>query len=407
MQISKFALTLIAVGMVCLTATAQVQDAPKDTTTLGDDEKDLIDYIFWLIKGRAVIHRDSIDEKTPGVYHFSMAPGVGYTLSSGFAAILSTNTAFYTSRVPDARLSNVIAEMIYTQKNQLVLHLQGNVWTSDNRHNIFNDWRYMKYPQLTFGLGGHTDLDKSYGQQYQYLRVYQTLLRRVGKNLYAGGGYSLDYHWDIKTPGDSTLIKEPNTYGTSGKTISSGLTLNTLYDGRDNPIAPERGGLAAIAYRTNLTALGSNTNWQSLRVEFRKYLRWPASTNNVIALWNFNWFTIAGNPPYLDLPATGWDPYNNTGRGYLQGRFRGRNMVYLETEYRFKITRNGLFGGVVFANAQSFSEPTTQRFEVLWPAAGLGARIKVNKHSRTNIAIDYGVGRGGSHGFFVNLGEVF
>ena len=36
-----------------------------------------------------------------------------------------------------------------------------------------------------------------------------------------------------------------------------------------------------------------------------------------------------------------------------------------------------------------------------------GIRIKLNKYSRTNIAIDYGFGLGGSQGLFVNLGEVF
>ena len=38
---------------------------------------------------------------------------------------------------------------------------------------------------------------------------------------------------------------------------------------------------------------------------------------------------------------------------------------------------------------------------------GFGIRIKVNKVSNTNIAIDYGFGLDGSHGFFVNLGELF
>jgi hypothetical protein len=34
-------------------------------------------------------------------------------------------------------------------------------------------------------------------------------------------------------------------------------------------------------------------------------------------------------------------------------------------------------------------------------------RIKLVKHSSTNLCIDYGFGKDGSRGFFVNLGEVF
>ena len=107
------------------------------------------------------------------------------------------------------------------------------------------------------------------------------------------------------------------------------------------------------------------------------------------------------------LPNTGSDPYSNTGRGYIQGRFRGSDMVYIEGEYRFSLTPNGLIGGVVFANAESFTEPTNNQFQVVAPGWGGGIRVKLNKYSRTNLAIDYGFGLGGSQGLFVNLGEVF
>ncbi|HXC07115.1 MAG TPA: hypothetical protein VNZ86_20285, partial [Bacteroidia bacterium] len=82
-------------------------------------------------------------------------------------------------------------------------------------------------------------------------------------------------------------------------------------------------------------------------------------------------------------------------------------LLYLEAEYRFVLTENGLLGGVVFANAQSVSEWPGLKFEVIAPGAGLGIRVKVNKHSNTNFALDYGFGSNGSNGIFVNLGEVF
>jgi hypothetical protein len=82
-------------------------------------------------------------------------------------------------------------------------------------------------------------------------------------------------------------------------------------------------------------------------------------------------------------------------------------MLYLESEYRFGITRNGLIGGVVFANAESFSNGADHQPQSIQPASGLGLRIKLNKKSNTNIAIDYGFGTQGMRGFFVNVGEVF
>jgi hypothetical protein len=41
------------------------------------------------------------------------------------------------------------------------------------------------------------------------------------------------------------------------------------------------------------------------------------------------------------------------------------------------------------------------------PAGGFGLRIKVNKKTNTNLAIDYAIGVDGSRGLFVNLGEIF
>ena len=107
------------------------------------------------------------------------------------------------------------------------------------------------------------------------------------------------------------------------------------------------------------------------------------------------------------MPSTGWDDYFNTGRGYIQGRYRAKQFIYNEAEYRVQITNNGMFGGVVFANAQSFSSQLSNQFKIVEIGYGAGIRIKLNKLSGANLCIDYGIGTDGSRGFFVNLGEVF
>jgi len=79
---------------------------------------------------------------------------------------------------------------------------------------------------------------------------------------------------------------------------------------------------------------------------------------------------------------------------------------YLESEYRFAITQNGLLGGVVFGNIEKVYKKWSDLHTII-PGEGAGIRIKLNKYSSTNLAIDYGFGVGGSHGLFFNLGEVF
>ena len=379
-------------------------DSAVETTKY--PQRDLADVFNQLLYKK----KDSLSNRVikPVKYNFSIVPAIGYTLSTGVAGILATNVAFFTDDPGRTNVSNVAVQLVYSAKNQLTIPIIANIWTRDNQFNFTLDWRYYKYPQDTYGLGGHSSLENADLLDYQHLRLHQSVLKKIASNVYVGVGYFFDYHWDIDQDGQSNGgVSDADRYGLPQKTISSGPVLNFLYDNRKNAINPQNGFYANIEYRSNLTQLGSDENWQSLTVDVRKYVHFPAGSQNILAFWSYDWLTPSGNPPYLDLPATGWDTYNNTGRGYIQGRFRSKNMVYLESEYRFGLTRNGLFGAVLFANAQSFSNFPDDRFDKVWPGFGGGLRVKVNKHSNTNIAIDYGIGIDGSKGFFVNLGELF
>jgi hypothetical protein len=160
-------------------------------------------------------------------------------------------------------------------------------------------------------------------------------------------------------------------------------------------------------YRVNMMGLGSDANWQSLYIDLRKYISLTSTTEqNVLAFWTYYWKTFGNSVPYLNLPSIGWDPYQRSGRGIEQNRYRGKSLLYFETEYRKDITPSGLLGFVVFANVNSVSEPVTNSFSYWHPAAGVGLRMKFNKRSGTNIALDYGFSQG-YNAFILGLGEAF
>ncbi|MHA4806679.1 hypothetical protein ACX0G9_01165 [Flavitalea flava] len=373
-----------------------------------NDQIDLVDLGRSFLKNRASKRSDTLRQKT-GKLHISALPVAGYTLQTGFAAVVSSNFAFYTSEQSQANLSSVLTSITYSQYKQIIFPIQADIWTKGNKYNIVTDWRYLKYPSLTYGLGGGTATDSGYNIDYTYLKLHQAIMKTVAKDIYLGLGYDLDLFWNIREidppAGKKTDFEQ---YGLTTTSVSSGISLHFLYDSRRNQINPENANYASISYRPNFTFLGSDANWQSLILDLRKFIRLPGRTHNVLAFWSYDWLTPGGgNPPYLLLPGTGWDAYNNMARGYIQGRYRSRNMLYLESEYRFGITPNGLLGGVAFVNTQTFSEPASGRFEYLIPGYGAGIRISLNKFSRTNLCIDYGWGTNGSRGFFVNLGEVF
>ena len=375
-------------------------------TTHKVPEKDLYDVVkplFSRHKSKPVTtKKDTVTSKPT----YSVLPVAGYSLVSKFVVTLTGNVAFRVDS--SARESTVTSYISYTQNKQFLLPIESEIWTKDNQYDLVGDMRFYRYPQSTFGLGSNSNIKDEDPMNYTYIRFYETVLRHIEGNLFLGAGYIMDYHGDISHQG--TLNGTPSAYaqyGPQSTTISTGYTLNGLYDSRDNSIYPEKGFYASFQFRDNLTFLGSTTSWQSMVVDVRKYFRLPAESDNILAFWNYDWLILNGKPGYLDLPSNQWDAYSSTGRGYIQGRFRGAQEVYGETEYRFKVSRNGLFGGVFFVNVQSYSAAPGTGLQSLQPGFGPGLRIKLNKVSKTNIAIDYGFGREGSNGLFVNIGEVF
>ncbi len=368
-----------------------------------NEQLDLIDLSKKIFKKKRKF--DTEDIKNEKKFQFSVLPIIGYTLQSGLVANVSGNVIFQNGKNDSTNTSAIIQGISYTEKNQLEFYIQSEIWSKNNGWNFNGDLRYYIYPQDTYGLGNFSKEEDNILVNYSFIRLYTTVYKKVKHNLYFGLGYMLDKRWNI-TQEHHSFISDYDKYGYKSTSNSSGFSLNILADKRDNPINSSKGFYSNAILRFNKKFLGSDENWTSFSLDYRKYLKLD-SKNTTLALWNYYWLTLDGNAPYLDLPSTGWDTNNNLGRGYIQSRFRSPNLIYLESELRFNITKNKFIGAVVFANAQSFTEIGSKKFERIIPGFGTGLRVKFNKYSRTNLAIDYGFGLDGSGGLFVNLGEVF
>jgi len=370
-------------------------------------QRDIRDVVHHAFRPQQPYNNNNTEIKD-GRKHYSFVPALGYTLQTGFAGIASVNMAYYNDLEKNTKQSSISTNVTYSQYNQIIIPFLADIWTKGNRFNFITDVRFISYPSDIYGLGGRTDPNKGVTINFNGLKIHQTVMKALSDNIYVGAGYYFDKFWNIKTldqvsRGVNHLIsRELGTEETA-----SGPALRFLYDTRLNQLNPQQGVYYSISYRANMTALGSDSASQTLQIDARTYFHFPASSKNVLALWNFDWLTASGTPPYLILPSTGWDDSYNTGRGYIQGRYRGRKMIYFESEYRFGITRNGLLGGVAFVNLQNFSSDLSAEYSKLFAGYGIGLRIKLNKFSGANLCVDYGFGQNGSHGFFVNLGEVF
>lgn len=340
--------------------------------------------------------------------------------------------------------SSLSSSFQFTSKNQFIASGKGTVMTNENLWEMLIDLRYSFFSEDTYGLGsdynqpineswnvGGVQTSGTEGAQpitFNYVRAHYTALKSVIDNFYLGIGYHIDYHYKIKDlrldlAAAAPVLTSHYVYSSKAgidpeKYTSSGTSLNILYDSRDHTVSPYKGSFLQASYRVNSKFLGSSSEYQQLYLETRAFL--PLSKTiprNVLGFWAIGQFITAGDAPYLDLPASGYDMRNRIGRGYVSGRFRGKSWVTAEAEYRVRLTRNGLIGAVLFSSITSTSRSGTSTsfattenlklFEAIRTAGGFGARISLKRAGRLNLGLDMAFGENGSKGFYFNVGETF
>jgi outer membrane protein assembly factor BamA len=312
----------------------------------------------------------------------------------------------------------VVASLIVTSKKQLLFNGKFDVSTADNRWVLHGDNRIYLTSQDTYGLGTSTTPEEAINTKYDYLRFYETGYRRVYRRLYLGAGLLYSLHSDVHPAEgfeaawpDSPYVKysEERGFDPDSQT-SAGASVSVLVDSRDGAINPSRGWYAGLEYQTFFEGfLGGTSSWQQLNCDLRTYVRLSADARHRLAVWVYGNLVTGGEAPYFDLPATSMDTYGRSGRGYVQGRFRGERLAYGELEYRWTVKRNGLLGIVAFLNTETLSnQQTAERlFDSFATGAGFGLRLMMNKRSKTNLAFDIGRGNEGETRIYFAVQEAF
>jgi outer membrane protein assembly factor BamA len=358
---------------------------------------------------------------------FLVIPAIGSQPATGF---FFGGVAQYTFKGKQASDKYSIANLgiTYTTKKQWLINVKNNILLNNNKIFLSGDYRLYVFSQPNYGLG--TDIIPHHSKEagfsidsiaesmdYNYFKFHQTVSFEVAKNYYVGGGINLDWYSSIDDKeldvanGQFTYhYNYSQKYGFNNlEYFLSGMSLNLVHDSRDNQVNATHGWFANINYRFNPVLFNNQEYSNVLYAEYRGFF--PLSNKNknyILAVWTYGQFVTRGKVPYLNLPAIGWDQRSRSGEGYTQGLFRGDNLVYLSTEFRFPITCNQMLSGTVFTNfvTASNSDTNTALFSSIQLAAGVGLRILIDKKTRTNLIADYAWGNN-SKGFYLNAGETF
>lgn len=363
-----------------------------------------------------------------------LLPIIGSNPATGFMFGVGGQYAF---KVPGSSLySAFMGSAQVTTKSQVLFLLKNNIYTKNNRFFLSGDWRYQIFSQDTWGLGtnspvggiidyqynimgiGTTEDSLAQPMKFNFARLYQSVNIKLAKGFYAGIGYNYDGYFKIvdqKLDTANSFITSHYAYNTNygfstDKYYSSALNMNLIFDSRDNMINTYKGIYAMLSWRGGMKILGNKYSSNLFSFEWRSFH--PLSKSNprhLLAFWLMGNFSKAGEFPYMILPATAYDQRGRSARGYTQGRFRGDNLVYAESEYRFPLSKpGGILGGVVFVNATTADNQyqDLKLFDSVKAGYGLGLRIMADKRSRTNLCVDYGFGHRSS-GFYLAASETF
>jgi hypothetical protein len=396
----------------------------QDTTMVWSkpEQKDLKD---WLLE-KGILKK----KKPPKSGFLLVIPVIASNPTAGFLFGAGLTYAF--KRDSDHYVSTASSNATYSTKGLLNLNMKTNFFLPGEKVVLNGDWRYLHNIETTYGLGtaskvpgninvnGYDTGEDSTGQSlnYRQVRLHETASFKVIRNVFAGIGFQYDYFYNIDddalSSGD-TLHSYQYQYSTSHgfdpqHYNATGICINVLYDSRDNQVNAYKGMYANANFRMNMEALGSTQKSTLLLAEYRGYISMGHQPfPKVLAFWLYGNFVTSGNVPYLLLPSVGYDQRQKTGRGYTYGRFRGEDMVYGETEYRFPISeRTGILGGILYVNCTTTSDRKSHisLFDYLRPAYGGGLRVMMDKKTRTRLEIDAGIAQN-TVGFYFGVQETF
>jgi outer membrane protein assembly factor BamA len=335
------------------------------------------------------------EEKPPSAARktgLAVAPVVYYTPETRLAFGAGGLAYFSLTRDESvSRPSNIAFSAIYTQNKQYTFDLNPDFYLRHGYHVQF-DLQYAKYPDKFFGIGNETpeSQEEPYTSNYWKLRVEALKKTRGALNL------GIQYYFDsvtlteVQSGGELDSGTVP---GCDGGLVSGGGLFLT-HDSRDGIFFPMSGSFHQLSVLGFGRALGSDFTFGRFCLDARRYLK--VRPAQVLALQSY--FLIqTGEPPFWRMGMLGGE---DGLRGYYLGRYRDRNMIYFQAEYRWVpvVWRIGLaaFAGLgeVAGSLDGFTAGGLRY------SYGLGLRFVFSRAQRLNLRVDYAFGNGSSALYF-------
>ncbi len=345
------------------------------------------------------IVNDTSDISRP---QFLIYPTLAYAPETSWEIGFSSLLVYYANRDTTNRLSEINGFTFITLENQYGLWFDHAIYSDKNKWFYLGRLRLQSFPLQYHGIGMDTPDRYTALVDANQIIIKERVLRELRDNLYFGlEGEFQRMSSVVFTPGpEFTDFELP--LGSEGSN-NFGLGMGLVYDTRHNVLNVRDGKfseLAVIRYFPAFSDFGFNTIISDTRIYK------PVGLHNVLAFQFLGQF-MQGDVPFNQLALMGGE---NLMRGYYLGRFRDKNQLATQAEFRmlpipFSFTNR--IGAAAFAGAATvfpdFSKAAIHK--IVWSAGG-GVRFLLFPKKDIYTRFDVAATQEGM-GYYLFIGEAF
>jgi outer membrane protein assembly factor BamA len=297
----------------------------------------------------------------------------------------------------ETRTSSVWAFGTYNLARQFQVVVKPEIYLSRDTFFLSGNLRYERTPQKFFGVGN--DMPDSAEESYtpRVVIVQLGVKKKFLGHLFAGVQYDFE-QMTMENVEPGGMLEAGEIPGSRGGLLS-GFGISLDWDTRDAVIFPRKGIFLQFTADTYGAMTGSDFTFTSLKFDFRKYV--PVAADQVLAIQALL-RSGGGEVPFHKLALLGGE---SLLRGYYRGRYRDRDILAVQAEYRVTVWKR--IGVAGFAGlADVFPRLAEFKLKRLKYSMGTGVRYMVNKREGTNLRMDMAWGKG-SFGLYFTAQEAF
>lgn len=337
---------------------------------------------------------DSTDTKN---FNIRFYPYLFYTPETHLALGAAAISYFRTSLDTLTRLSKLTLSGYYSTRRQYYLVLRPEFHLKQNRYRFFLDANFGNFYDKFWGIGNDTPDIETVDYTRMAYGVQLNLQTRLYGNINGGAVFEIS-NSIIKDKKENPYLLYGDITGSAGG-MNSGIGAVFSYDSRDNIFYPGRGGFLECQAILFEQMFGGDFNFQRYLINYRHYS--TLIQNHILALQFYGNFT-SGVVPFYELPALGGQ---NTMRGYFLGRYRDKQYLMAQAEYRTIIWwRLGVVG--FFGVGDVAPQLSALRINGLKYSVGAGFRFVLDAKEKLNVRMDIGFGKD-TAGLYFAIEEAF